>query len=68
VEHLLRDLPVQAAHGIAVGRGIEGEHGHGKPLAAVVNIPPSKRHQLLKIDADLRAVLRKVVIHQAGIE
>ncbi len=64
VEHLLRNLAVQPADGIAVGRGIQRQHGHGEALVAVVDVAPAQRHQLLEVDADLGAVTREIVVHQ----
>ena len=68
MEHLLRDLPVQAAHAVAVGRSVQRQNGHGEPLVAVEDVAPAERHQLLKVDADFGAIPREVVVHQARIE
>src|ERR1022692_609558 len=68
VEHLLGDLAVQTADGVAVGGGAERQYGHGEALVAVETVAASEGHELLEIDADFGAVLGKVVVHHAGIE
>src|ERR1039458_8849761 len=62
LEHFLRNRAVEAADGVAVGRGIEGQHGHGEGFVAVGGVAAADGHQLLEIDRHFPAVFGEVVV------
>jgi len=67
VPHLLRDLAMQAADGVAIGGGVESQDGHGKRLTAIVGVAAAEGHETIEIDLRVAAVLAEVVmIDQPG--